>query len=180
MAYITSTSDRRITVVQRRPLISLHVSADGSCRSDSSQQIDRRRRLWTAFDRLPPSLLVGRSTDGHPRLGDTRGTGRWLCVVIVFFNLEHGAIDDVPARYHTATVRPDNTDVFRYRPRHIGRSAINNNHLLATPIESCYTDSQTLPAGMSIHISWKIKVFLCCLTQRFVWACASKCCCQLY
>jgi len=135
MAYITSMSDRRITGVQRRPLISLHVSADGSCRSDSSLQIDRRRRIWTAFDRLPPSLLVGRSTDGHPRLGDTRRTGRRLGVAIVLFNLEDGAIDDVSARYHTATMRQDNTDVFRYQPPDIGRSAINNNHLLATPIE---------------------------------------------
>jgi len=111
IAYMTSVCER-IASVQRRPMISLHVSAEGSWRSDSSVLIDRARRIRTAFDRLLPAL-VGRSVDGrHPRrctaslpavASDAGEAGRRLGVTIMFFHLEHGAIHDISVRYHHTT-----------------------------------------------------------------------------
>ena len=93
----------RITGVYRRPLISLRVIA-------RTLLIDHSRRIWTAFDRLPPSLV------GHPRrlagTVDTRQTGRRLRVAFMLFHLEHRVIHHVPVCYHTSQ---QNANIFQYR-----------------------------------------------------------------
>jgi len=105
----------RIAGVPRRPLISLHVGAGSSWRSDSSLSINHRRRICgTAFYRLSSaSLVVVRSAGGGGVRGgasDGRKTGGRLRIAVVLFDLEHGAIDHIATQLSHTTTTADDDD----------------------------------------------------------------------